>query len=1085
MTPEKLQEIFGVPVYCRDNTECGMRPQDRCFKANPGPGFFVAYQPSPKNRYYMRFPDKESFIVPYGDLMGKECAHFYEIIRDKCKFFIDIDIDRKKGQDDLNIELFKRHITKIRKRLKNPIVTTSHGKDKFSYHLVYNYVSTLADHKAFMDDPDTRHLLELYPIDWGVYTKNRNMRLLGSRKFGSDRVLVGDNPPSRKKDGKLSKAGVRQIARGIIAELDEPEISDELVLDLPQDLHGDLPNLPWRSVFGKQKDADCFTYSGSVEKADGTEHRFRRVASSRCELCRRTHDRDNTMYLFEVDGKVFRKCYKNKGSIYLGGGEETPPTVEVPKKNGSPREIREILRSGFEEVGKLIEYEEQYCSHNKDLLTSEAGIIASRARMGTGKTNAAAARIKDSPDKRVLVISFRISLTAQYVNDKFAGCGMVGYSDVKSLDNSVNRLVIQPESMYRLKWTKGNRDYVCDEVILDEVDAIINQLTGSTFTKQKNAVRSFKVFKQIIKYAKTIHIMDANLTPRHIKFFQKIRGGSTEIFWNHHNNFVGRSIVMGTRSQVMEKIFQDIKFNRRIYIATNGGESKIQAIKQAICLCLAKEHEYPMGWFESDILTIYQGSMGDENVIKALADPNGEWGKYRVVISSPSVQSGVSYDEEKTFHSVYGLFTNFTNSSKDAAQMLNRVRHPVSSHTVCCVEQRNHNIGPLTFDALVDQISAQETHLVGNFTDYDIDENGVHSYKQNEYFRLWADNEIARNYDLLTFKNNFIDLHDEAGYEIKEAEELDSHIKEKVDDDYGTGRGIAIKKAWELLGSVEDLTPEEAKAMREKIDRGKAGEGPTAQEMTQLKRYGILRDYGIDGEIADARDAQAAKESTDAKPVRGWFQTYESASKRKTFKNARLVARGFDEALNIVKEREQDHRKAVERAILDPERELCRADADIERTRDVINSKNIYQQWAILLEWVRKIGFEDVGDEVEREEVEGKMLEIRDEYQEESALKHLGDVLGKDPRRLAGFAKDAEFKHVLKFINGAIGTLGLSIKAPRRKPYKLVMPMIEDGFCTLYSSKDLWRPHLLDVEKMAIHRDDDSDSDSEDENPFL
>lgn len=1048
MDPSALSSHFGVTVF---TVKDGPHPQARCFAdadESTEKALFIAYQPSEKNRYYMWFPDYDSFIVPYSKLMDTAEAHFYEVIRNRSRFFVDVDAT----SGDVDVGILVRAITELRPKLKNPIITTAHGPGKWSYHLVYKQVDTMANHAAFMADPSVQALSH-YAVDFKVYTKNRNMRLLGSTKYGQMRFLTADSELKRKKDGQLTRHSINKMARGFVSVLDHGGAQES-----PSPQPSGLPEkVRALSLFEDQPDSDCHSYTSSEECEEGVMHRFRRVAGSYCKLCNRTHDNDNTCYLFEVGGKVFRKCFKGKGAIFLGHTDEEKEDGDAPRGHC------------LDKVGRLIEYDTPYCSHNAELLASSAGIIAQRARMGTGKTNAAAQRIRDRPDARALVISFRISLTAQYLKDKFDGCGMVGYLDVDKLDDSVNRLVIQPESMHRLRWSARGREFLCDEVIIDECSQVIRQLTSTTFTKQKHAVRSFKVFKQVIKYAKTVHLMDANLTHHHVKFFQALRGnvGKTEVYLNEHNNFQGRMIHMSERPEFMDRIYRDVEEGQQIYIATNGGENKIQALKQAICVKLAGIHRQKADEFEDSILTIYQGTMSDPRVIEALQDPNGEWGKYRVVIASPSVQSGVSYDKPGVFSRVYGLFSNFTNSSTDAAQMLCRVRHPMND-AICCVEMRNNNIGPLNKADLIKSIQTNEEHLLGGFTDYEIDCHGVAQYNENEYFRLWSNNEISRNYDLLSFKKNFIRLQEEAGLSVVEIDKMPTFEAEKVDKITGAGRGRAHRHAWELLRDAPDIDDGEASQIKDRLNKSE----PVGQEdMTRLKRYNILCDYGLSTQdIADSPE---------------WFKTYSDTKKRRTFKNSRLIAKGFNKALSHIKTYEQRRREDQVRNVANPERELTREEADMQATCDMINYKNRYKMWDLVIGWVHTLGYQQVGDEVPREDVKARSMAIRDEHCGD--LETLGHLLGKSPHRLGGFAEGAKFASVLKFINGSFEQLGLSLKAKRGKPYKLVYSMVESEEVSV-TREVQGKPYLLRDGDGAGDDEADSDTDDSDdeaENPFI
>jgi len=169
-------------------------------------------------------------------------------------------------------------------------------------------------------------------------------------------------------------------------------------------------------------------------------------------------------------------------------------------------------------------------------MTSTADIVAIRARMGTGKTYAAALMAEASP-LRLCVLSIRLSLTGAY---KQLYKGIKAYLDIEGpIKDDVGRIIIQPESLYRLKWT--NREQFI--LYIDEASQIRRQLTGDTFRKQDTAKESFANFKWAVRYATKIIVMDANLTAADVRFFDEMRGGGStiETYWNTHDLFAGRT----------------------------------------------------------------------------------------------------------------------------------------------------------------------------------------------------------------------------------------------------------------------------------------------------------------------------------------------------------------------------------------------------------------------------------------------------------------------------------------------------------------------------------------------------------------
>ena len=137
--------------------------------------------------------------------------------------------------------------------------------------------------------------------------------------------------------------------------------------------------------------------------------------------------------------------------------------------------------------------------------------------------------------------------------------------------------------------------------------------------------------------------------------------------------------------------------------------------------------------------------------------------------------------------------------------------------------------------------------------------------------------------------------------------------------------------------------------------------------------------------------------------------------------------------------------------------------------------------WAMLIDWVKKLGFEDVGDEVDRDDLKERATELRDGI---SDLEKVGHLLGKSPHRLKGFSEGATFANILRFVNGAIMQLGLVIKAERRQPYVLAYAMVDTDEISV-GLDEPWKPRLLD---MRLMDEEDCDSDDEDQsqiNPFL
>lgn len=117
------------------------------------------------------------------------------------------------------------------------------------------------------------------------------------------------------------------------------------------------------------------------------------------------------------------------------------------------------------------------------------------------------------------------------------------------------------------------------------------------------------------------------------------------------------------KEDVIRLVKTKLDDNKKSYIACNNSCASILTIRD-----LLQIHKP-----SAKILVICTDTLLRPEVEDALVNPNTTWGEYDVVLCSPSVQSGVSYDVKDTFDSIFGIFGNSTNSSGDACQMLHRV----------------------------------------------------------------------------------------------------------------------------------------------------------------------------------------------------------------------------------------------------------------------------------------------------------------------------------------------------------------------------------------------------------------------------
>jgi hypothetical protein len=1105
MNPKTLNKIFKTSeVYNRagKGTE---KPQERCFQENPDAKLYMSYQPSTTNRYYIAFPTIKEFLKSYlTNVAFNEDSCFYEIIKEDCspKMYMDIDCPRSEANPDEKTVLKKfiqalQMLTKKyldhKLKTKDFKITKSSNASKISLHLVYDSpvrFSSIAQHKAFMNIPQVKEALSNTGVDFGVYTKNRAMRIYGSTKAGQGRYLeactikgetidrsLGLTPNGRNRWKAIQPYMITDVSKAskyfqsiTIEETPTKRNPSKRTTDKRQIIKQDDEHVQRAlDLFGLTDEAKNFGVSPkSINTTEGfIEVALTRVASSHCKLCERVHDNDNTAYLFVCidDNKVFQKCFKSSGkSIFIGNIKEdteaeytevqmTEPETKqtvieraiTTSTKGKYEEFASKMAREFERVGaKVINYNQKRCSHETRLVDSKATIIGSKANQGSGKTYSSAERVVkhlNTPDKRVLITSFRISLTEQLKTEKYnAVDGLVSYRDngVK-LNNAISKMIVQPESFHRIQWTKQGREYLLDEFVIDEVSQVIKQLTSKTFRNQPNAKHSWKKFKHLVKGAKTLHLMDANLEPKHIKFFKDIRDKNDDIdvYWNHYRNFKDRSIcLLNNELDIIRLAQSELKQNKRIYIACNGSTEKIRAVADYLKHSTEKEKK---------VLMITRETLHLKEVIEATKKPNEQWGKYDAVIVSPSIQSGVSYDKKNTFDTVYGMFRNHTSTSHDAGQMLNRIRHPTNSKMYVSVVMSNNNVGNTAESGIVEALRKNNEHTntvnreLAQIIDYEIDDYGFNMYARNDFFRLYLKNETETNRNLQFFLWEFVKQHHYDGFKMEAFDALGSELLPEKDEKTHTAITKVVRRALKVIkdkhktqdsiaiAEAINISNEEIEAIVNKLSKNNEVQ---ENEILELKKANTLKIYGL------KPDDLEYNEDVENAP---WFKLYGEKKHKKVYMNQKLTfsKRTFSEVLRDIKAFEIKRAKNQLTDSFDPntgEPLIEGDDMSLKGAIDLINTENRYARWKLLMSWLETLGFDSLKPTttgIKRHDILKGITNIHSNIRKRPS--DVIRILGKKKYKIEALntmkqEADNFLEKMLKFVNGSfLSEYGITI----------------------------------------------------------
>jgi hypothetical protein len=457
--------------------------------------------------------------------------------------------------------------------------------------------------------------------------------------------------------------------------------------------------------------------------------------------------------------------------------------------------------------------------------------------------------------------------------------------------------------------------------------------------------------------------------------------------------------------------------------------------------------------------------MGDENVAKALANPNEEFGKYDGVIYSPTVQSGISYDQVNVINSIYGIFGNGSNSSEDVCQMLHRVRHPISNTITVAITEYNHGKHKATSaNAIMSMLKNSRKHLLNGTQEKDIldiinrvpfeyNNFGQAEFVESEQLHEYAVNRAEHNLDSILFKQNFIG-HQMAYGNVMETAKIDEKADSKTKleltkslAEVNLGHATELSLAQDIVESEADLI---RKQLRETPDQ------VTKTEIDELKKYNVIKHYNLD--------------SAPKSPA--WFLKYtQQKYKNHYYQQSKYFKKTQSLELSLI---DVKHRECVADTFM----RLGNDNGGVSTDQGIVNSilsKPTYQKHKILIGFITQLGFTGLNCDNEIDQAD---LQINLALAINSCDEHMFEVLGKQKKGLEQINQlkvtDTLFvKNGLNFINGSLKSeFGVSVKKKSKNSsnYKLFNAYLDNNEFTMSPARVNPIKSLADINPMSPAR---------------
>jgi len=737
---------------------------------------------------------------------------------------------------------------------KDFIVTDSSGKTdtgyKHSYHIIlYTHAVRSNKEAAYI----TQRVIEKVPqyktyIDINVNKSLQNFRLLSSCKQNSSRVKVLTSKFGTSTDVSLFDTmivpfdGIKLLP---MVELEEKLISsDTLDDDLAQKILSCVKKLN-------------ITDGHKIREYKGNSIYFDRIRPTHCQICDEIHHKDNSLviqYSTSTHG-IYEYCRQGIKNRYL---------CNLHGKEYKKVDITKIVTKDTDQFSQL----PMSCKHSYSANVMKeyelVDTLVVHAQMKLGKTKQLHKFIQDNFSNTsdvIRFITFRQTFS-HHIYGIFNDFEL--YSNIKTpfIDTEkYKRIIIQVESLYRLQLADP-----IDLLVLDEVESILQQL-GSGLHKNFNS--SFAMFLWLLKSAKHVICMDANISDRTYNILKKFR--NKEIFY-HHNTWKTSTnenyYITYDKNIWLGHLFSKLNDNKKVVIPTNS-------IKEAkTCEYLIKQE------FPNLNVKVYSSEIKYSEKQEHFNNVHKYWTELEVLIYTPTCSAGISYELEH-FDVLFGLFYNTSCNVETCRQMMGRVREIIDKEYYLLLQEIEMPKLPETAHDLQQYLYNKRMNIANYVNDANLSWNyefdGSVKFYETDYYYIWLENMSINNMSKNDFILRFCTQIRHTGaklHNLSEAEDSQfvdhtnakQMIGDKQNTDIAESAELVVEQVEEILSRIDkqqDIEPEERYAYEKyKLRKIYKYEGEITQSF--VKYYKMENVQKVYRNLCDITQCTTIQESIEA-----------------------------------------------------------------------------------------------------------------------------------------------------------------------------------------------------------------------------
>lgn len=379
-------------------------------------------------------------------------------------------------------------------------------------------------------------------------------------------------------------------------------------------------------------------------------------------------------------------------------------------------------------------------------------------------------------DEKVLLIGHRQAL----IGELCKRLHLNSYLDERIQEDSGSisrkrRYGICLDSLQKVK----NMEY--DIIVIDEVEQVLSHFLSDTIGEKRYGL--FIIFCELIRKAKKVVALDADLgwiaytTLAYLaqsknlpKNQQRQKPSKIKIYindWQPKNRVL---LVYESQFKIIHEIKKAVIEGKRIFVTANS-KAKIKSITNAL-QDMVKESGVPV-----NIISVTSDNSGSKQVQHFIKNIKAEILNYQVILSSPSMGTGIDITFEngrQEIDCVFGLFENQINTHFEIDQQLARVRNPGSVHVW---------VSPRTFTFETDFRVVATDFLHRNLLDVvrgaEINRDwNIQSEQVDPFLRMAALILSHQRASKNRLRSNFLDYRKRQGWTIQLVESDDLSVQE-------------------------------------------------------------------------------------------------------------------------------------------------------------------------------------------------------------------------------------------------------------------------------------------------------------------